>query len=49
MKNNKNINISCNPPDALQSMCRMEADTNICIPNLDSVIDAKCWVDENEK
>jgi hypothetical protein len=39
----------CNPPDALQSLCSLEPSTNICILDLDSVVKAKCWVDDNEK
>lgn len=39
----------CNPPEAWESMCKLEPETSICIPHIDSVIEAKCWVDENEK
>jgi len=50
MVKDKNMNfIGSNPPQALVSMCTIEANTNICIPHLDSVIKAKCWVDDNEK
>ncbi len=49
MKNNRNKLVGSNPPEAWAVASKHDPKTCISIPPEDSVIEAKQWVDENQK